>query len=348
MGIIKLLILTGAFAWILYLVAKWIPRYFINPAYLPPQPSVYVASGDTNSVTIFNRRDDQTLDPNPFVTLHVGVNALSPECGLWHPFDVAVTADGDIFTLSLNSGEDSTTIALFRSGAAGAQPPDGIYATDQVAHATGLALSRVPISLMATHVDQSIGVVELDRDPINNNEPRGGLAGGNTTFVAPLGIATDPASGTIYVAEPTRNAVLAFAVYHPGQVNNRVPSRTISGAATNLDLPQHIAVDAQGQIYVTNAGNNCICIFATDADQNAAPLRTIGGPNARNTSLNRPTGIAVDNFGQIYVGNGNSLLVFAGGTNAADADPFPTQRIDATPANLLGGITGVSFRVPPR
>ncbi len=60
-----------------------------------------------------------------------------------------------------------------------------------------------------------------------------------------------------------------------------------------------LAVDAQGYIYMTTTGNNFV-VFAPHAHGKAVPVREVSGPH---TGLNGSTGIAVDNDGNVYIGD---------------------------------------------
>ena len=80
------------------------------------------------------------------------------------------------------------------------------------------------------------------------------------------------------------------------------------GAATNasLDYPEGVAVDAAGNLYVADTGNNCIRevaangIITTVAGNGSATYSGDGGP-ATNASLYYPYGAAVDAAGNLYI-----------------------------------------------
>ena len=64
-----------------------------------------------------------------------------------------------------------------------------------------------------------------------------------------------------------------------------------------LDQPRAVAVDAQGNVYVANTGNNRIEVFGPDGK----PLRSIGSFGSGDGQLNEPRGVAVDAQGNVYV-----------------------------------------------
>jgi sugar lactone lactonase YvrE len=80
------------------------------------------------------------------------------------------------------------------------------------------------------------------------------------------------------------------------------PILSIAGKNTGISDPGGIAVDRDGNIYVTNSGaeENSIGVFSAGANGNVAPSVTIESP----TSILSPSAVAIDSKGQIYVANG--------------------------------------------
>ena len=60
-----------------------------------------------------------------------------------------------------------------------------------------------------------------------------------------------------------------------------------------------LAVDAQGYMYMSTTGNSFV-VYAPNARGDATPVRTVAGPD---TNLNGSTGIAVDDDGDVYIGD---------------------------------------------
>jgi len=116
--------------------------------------------------------------------------------------------------------------------------------------------------------------------------------------------------------------------------------RALSGPATGLDSPEGIAIDASGNLYVTNSGGNSVTAYRPDTDGAAAPFLTIFGPATR---LQRPHRIAVDGSGQIYVANSSGLevLIFRPGSNG---DIVPAAVIKLPTVNFLKDAWGASVK----
>ena len=103
-----------------------------------------------------------------------------------------------------------------------------------------------------------------------------------------LGVAPD---GSVYVADTWNHRLLKFK---DGKETARVGTfGSPPSLSEGLDLlygPRDVAVDAAGQVYVTDTGNKRVVVL--DAD--LKPLRAFGGSGLGPGELNEPTGIAID------------------------------------------------------
>jgi hypothetical protein len=152
-----------------------------------------------------------------------------------------------------------------------------------------------------------IYVVDTDTNQIvgfaagssGNAAPNVVIGGSNTNLSWPIGLAQD-AVGNLYVANCGSDCnggslppcVLEFAAGSNGDV---APMKNISGSETQLSHANAVALDASGNIYVSNiSGGNSIDVFAPSANGNVAPSRVISGSQ---TLLDGPLGLAVDQHG---------------------------------------------------
>lgn len=113
--------------------------------------------------------------------------------------------------------------------------------------------------------------------------------------------------------------------------------------AAELDLPGGLAVDAAGNVYFADYDNSCIRkvstsgIISTYAGNGQQGFKGDGGP-ANSAELNRPTGVAVDNAGNLYIAdyqndrirkvNTNGIIsTVAGGGNSNPVNGSPADSV---------------------
>jgi len=126
----------------------------------------------------------------------------------------------------------------------------------------------------------------------------------------PAGVATD-ASGNVYIADKYNNRIRKIA---PSGILSAFAGSGVPGyagdrgnaTAAQLKAPAGIAVDNAGNVYIADAGNNCIRkvtpagMISTIAGNGVAGYAGDGG-NATAAQLNAPASIAVDSAGNVYI-----------------------------------------------
>jgi sugar lactone lactonase YvrE len=144
-----------------------------------------------------------------------------------------------------------------------------------------------------------------------NIPPTRTISGEKTRLKSPVGIALD-AAGKIYVTNDQAGGGYSYSitVYPAGSSGDSAPIGVIGGSNTELQLPQGIAVDSDGKIYVANDGNledraedaeryddrpradpaDSITVYAPGSKGDVAPIAKINGSL---TGLGHPMGIAV-------------------------------------------------------
>lgn len=134
-----------------------------------------------------------------------------------------------------------------------------------------------------------------------------------------------PTATCIYVVNSAFASAQGSITVYPAVANGNVtPYRTISGRARGLKDPTGIALDAHGQIYVSNYHQYGLTVYAASANGPAKPSRRIRGPK---TGLFDTYGVALDSSKQIYALDNFAVVhVFA-----------PRARGDATPLSTLFG-----------
>jgi sugar lactone lactonase YvrE len=147
--------------------------------------------------------------------------------------------------------------------------------------------------------------------------------------MAVMALATD-SSGQIYAAGSI-SSQFEILVYAAGASGSATPLRTIVENATNVVIPNSIAVDSAGAVYVL--GQSSLGVFAANANGTSSPVRLIQGAL---TQLNSPNEVTVDGTGNIYVttsvssvnSSTGAILIFASG---ATGNAAPARVITATP-----------------
>ena len=132
-------------------------------------------------------------------------------------------------------------------------------------------------------------------------------AGSAARFNNPMGVAVD-AAGNVYVAEYTNSTIRKIT---PTGVVSTFAGRSLvrgrgdgTGSAALFDQPFGIAVDAAGNVYVADTGNNSIrkitpaAVVTTLAGTGA--VGSDDGPGAGAT-FNAPRALALDATGNVYV-----------------------------------------------
>lgn len=165
-----------------------------------------------------------------------------------------------------------------------------------------------------------------------NVAPSDVWSGNLTGLYVPAGIAIGT-GGDLFIGNSGKAAVSVFGP----NAGNVAPLRSIAGSHTRMNDGYNVAIDPTTQrLFVADENNNTVQIFAAGANGNATPVAWLSG---KNTQIDYPYGIAVDDAGYIYVGNcpqtgtypQGAILVFAPG---AHGDVKPIQTIAGSKTDL--------------
>ena len=138
------------------------------------------------------------------------------------------------------------------------------------------------------------------------------------TLAGPVDVAVD-AMGNLFIADNTNNCIRK--VNTAGIISTYAGTSVAgySGDGGNADTaefysPSAIAIDASGNLFISDAGNNCIRkinpagIISTVAGDTASGYSGDGGP-ATAAALYSPEDIAVDNTGNLFIADiGNNVI----------------------------------------
>ncbi len=169
---------------------------------------------------------------------------------------------------------------------------------------TGLALDTVGNATYLYVADENHGrVLKFDLAAGRRVAMWGVTGEGQVEFNRPFGLAVDPVSHDLYIAE---------------RANRRIHRITNSGTYVmswgqlgtgpgQFNEPIGVAADAAGNVYVTDHGNNRVQKFRvtnTGGTWQAQHVATWGGPGAGNGQFNGPYGITLDPAGNLWVADG--------------------------------------------
>ncbi|HLG18027.1 MAG TPA: SMP-30/gluconolactonase/LRE family protein [Blastocatellia bacterium] len=140
---------------------------------------------------------------------------------------------------------------------------------------------------------------------------------GSETIVNPAGLAIDPGRGRLYIVDSQGHRVFWADL---NQLDKGGSFGTRGEDDNEFNFPSYVAVDPQGNLYVTDTLNFCVKVF----DKDFKFTRRIGEHGTGFGMFDRPKGIALDSEGNIYVVDATfsnfqifnpegQLLLFVGG-----------------------------------
>lgn len=176
--------------------------------------------------------------------------------------------------------------------------------------------------------------------------------GSSANQIVPDGIYGDTA-GNIYVVDAINNRVQKF----PAGSTSATNATTVAGgngsgnAANQLRYPAGIFVDAIGNIFIADAGNNRIQKFPAGSTSTTNGI-TVAGGNGQGSGASQfyyPTGVFVDAQGNIYVADqynqriqkfaaGNTSGITIAGGNGYGTAPNQFQYPNSIYVDLLGSL----------
>jgi len=161
----------------------------------------------------------------------------------------------------------------------------------------------------------------------NSNYGQTDGIGASATFFSPVGIAKD-INGNIFVTDVETHRVRKIT---PNGAVTTLAGSTQGytdgiGITSKFNSPQGIDVDNNGNVYVADCSNNCIRKITPDGNVTTLAGGTLGTANGTGTDaqFNNPYGIAVDNFGNIFVSdkfNYRIQKITSAGVVSTFADP---------------------------
>ncbi|GGH23419.1 hypothetical protein [Mucilaginibacter phyllosphaerae] len=256
-----------------------------------------------------------------------------------HPTSVTADAAGNVYVSdAFNSvirkiTPDGITTTVAGNGTLGYT--DGPAASAQFYAPAGLAVDaagNIFVADMGNNLIRKISTAGVVSTVAGNGSA--GYANGTgaaATFSSPAGIALD-AQGDLIVADMSNNIIRR--VTQAGVVTTIAGSRSAGylnalGTSAAFNKPSSIAIDATGNMYVTEAANNAI----RKIDNTSLVTTFAGGLDSIALAIGKPQAITIDAANNFFIADANSrilkiskdkvLTVFAGKsgtTGTADGD----------------------------
>jgi len=287
--------------------------------------------------------------PNLFstITSYGGINAVS----LAFPEGVAVDGQGNLYVADPSANRVLAYAAPLATGQAaslvfgqggdftGSQANNGGISANSLYEPQGVAVDAQGNLYVADNFNNRVleyntpfsSGTTADRvfgqpDPTTGDSNHGGLSA--SSLDGPYGMALD-AANNLYVADKFNNRVLEYnGPLTTGAVANRVfgqPTFLTNTAnyngvsALGLSDPQGLALDAQGNLFVTDLGNNRVLEFKSPLTADRSADRVFGQPDFTHDDLNHgglsatslyyPDGVALDADGHLFVADTSNFRV---------------------------------------
>jgi hypothetical protein len=205
-----------------------------------------------------------------------------------------------------------------------AESGDGEQATNAALYAGGVGVDNLGGFFIADSANDRVrevnsnGVITTVAGDGTNGFSGDGSAATNAWLNNPVAVAVD-GSGNLYIADEGNNRIRLVGTNGVISTDAGNGTNAYSGdgqPATNASLsnPKGVAVDALGNLYIADEGNNRIRqvgtngVINTIAGNGANGFSGDGGA-ASNASLSNPAGVAVDGLGNVFIADSGNKRI---------------------------------------
>ncbi|MDR3694169.1 hypothetical protein [Mucilaginibacter sp.] len=286
------------------------------------------------------------IDNTPAVSTFAGngtagaINGTKAQAAFNFPTGIAVDADGVIFV----ADKQNNLVRVISA--------QGVV--NSLNNTTSAGFSNVKDSVtfnfptgVCTDASGNVFVADQSNGAVRKITTAGVVSTFATGLNAPAGTAAD-ASGNIYVASSGGNVI--FKITAKG-VTSVFAGTGVRGAingpgnAATFNQPQALTIDAGGNVYVADEGNNLIRKILPDGT--VSTLAGSGAAGAANgagasASFDKPAGITVDASGNLYVGDSNNNLI----RKITPAGVVSTYAGTGAKGSENGALTAATFNNP--
>jgi DNA-binding beta-propeller fold protein YncE len=142
--------------------------------------------------------------------------------------------------------------------------------------------------------DLPASITVYRREQSGNTAPLRVISGPKTQLDWPSGVAYDPKTDEIFVANDMTSSILVFSTSADGDV---APLRVLKGPKSLIKNPTGLVYDVQNdELWVANFGNHTATVYKPTASGDTPPLRVIRSAPAKEATeeLGRPSDVAYD------------------------------------------------------
>jgi hypothetical protein len=236
------------------------------------------------------------------------------------PSGIALTQKGDILVADTSNNrirriaQSGIVSTVAGSGDRGYQ--DGPAAEARFDGPIGLGVDSLGNIFVADTYNDRIRKISADGSV--STVAGAGVAGykdgdpGSAMFDTPCGVAVDP-GGNLFITDTANNAIRKVSA--SGEVSTVAGgSRGTddgTGQEARFDHPVGIAITHDAFLFVTDESSGRIRLITPEANVRtvAGDLQGFANGTGRGARFNRPSGIAVDNKGILYVADGDNYLI---------------------------------------
>jgi sugar lactone lactonase YvrE len=313
---------------------------------------------DGNQNTYVGERRNHTIrkiTPSGAVTTLAGLagnlgstDGTGSEARFWEIFGVAADRVGNVYVADsgnriLRKITPSGVVSTLAGRAGSSGTADGTGSAARFGSLHGVAVDGAGHLYVADGANNRIRKVT----PSGTVSTLGDGTGNAARFNGPHGVAVDSA-GNLYVAETSNHAILKITPSGPITTLAGMPgssgSADGSGSAARFKEPEDLAVDAAGNVYVADWGNNTIRKITPSGN-----VTTIGGvPGSAAASTDGSgsaarfgfaKGVAVDSSGKVYVADTDNHTIRVGVPGGGAPTPTPIPVVAPT------GVVNISTRL---
>jgi streptogramin lyase len=249
-------------------------------------------------------------------------NGIGTAASFNRPFGVAVDRAGNVYVADqgnnlirkISPGAVVTTLAGMVGVAGSANGMDTLATFNKPFSVAVDSSGNVYVADTGNNLVRAITPAGLVSTFAGNGKEGAVNGTDSTSFRSPFGVAVD-GSGNLYVADYGNN--LIRMINKAGVVSTLAGTGATgadngAGTIATFNLPESVAVDAAGNVYVADNANNLIRkITPAGVVSTLAGTGMAGSANGTGTaaSFNSPFGVAVDGSGNVYVADaGNNMI----------------------------------------